>query len=149
MAIVFVALGLLLGTPALHADQSNASASQVVDLPSNPPPPDRGEVIYTMPQGLSNNEFWLSTMVLALGFVALGLAFTLLRSRRISADDMIKLISMILIIVGTLFLITASFTAQQIAPAMGLFGTIAGYLLGKSAGTDQKLDPKPEKGRDE
>jgi hypothetical protein len=37
-----------------------------------------------------------------------------------------------LIIIGTLFFITAGFDSTQIAPALGLFGTIAGYLLGKT-----------------
>ena len=36
-----------------------------------------------------------------------------------------------LIIVGTMFLITAGFDSEQTSPAMALFGTIAGYLLGR------------------
>jgi hypothetical protein len=31
-----------------------------------------------------------------------------------------------------MFLITAGYTSDQIAPMIGLLGTIAGYLLGKS-----------------
>ena len=36
-----------------------------------------------------------------------------------------------LILVGTLFAITAGFSAEDIGPALGLFGTVAGYLLGR------------------
>jgi membrane associated rhomboid family serine protease len=46
-----------------------------------------------------------------------------------------------LIIVGTMFLITAGYNSDQISPAMALFGTIAGYLLGR---IDQQTTPKPE-----
>jgi hypothetical protein len=47
-----------------------------------------------------------------------------------------------LIIVGTLFAITAGFDSNQIAPAMGLFGTIAGYLLGKRATLSEKSEKR-------
>jgi hypothetical protein len=38
-----------------------------------------------------------------------------------------------LIISSSIFLIVAGYTSQQIAPAMGLLGTLAGYLLGKES----------------
>ena len=34
---------------------------------------------------------------------------------------------------GLVFLIVAGYTEKQIAPVIGLLGTIAGYLLGKSS----------------
>jgi hypothetical protein len=39
-----------------------------------------------------------------------------------------------LIIIGTMVLICAGYSNDQIAPAMGLFGTVAGYLLGRRGG---------------
>ena len=45
-----------------------------------------------------------------------------------------------LIVTGTLFLISAGFSAQQISPGLGLFGTIAGYVLGRRAGDTAKSD---------
>jgi hypothetical protein len=145
LAATLVMCGMLAGSvsasqpppPPSNADARPREAD--APRPSNPPPPApstaSGE-IYTRPPALSSNEFMLSVMVLILGSLALGLAFILLRSRNIDADDMIRLISVILILTGTMFLITAGFDSQQIAPAMGLFGTIAGYLLGKSAGVE-------------
>src|SRR5262245_45151419 len=122
LAIAFCAVPLLGQT----APATNATPSQPgTKAGANPPPPPLAPgVVTTRPPALSSNEFMLSVMVLILGLVALALAFLLLRSRQISADDMIRLMSVILIIVGTLFLITAGFSSDQIAPAMGLFGTI-------------------------
>ena len=45
---------------------------------------------------------------------------------------LVTFILITLIITATLFLITAGYDNNQIAPAIGLFGTVAGYLLGKS-----------------
>ena len=57
--------------------------------------------------------------------------FWLLRRSALRADDVLRTFSLTLIIIGTLFFVTAGFDNNQIAPAMGLFGTIAGYLLGR------------------
>ncbi|CAB3744738.1 hypothetical protein LMG27174_07245 [Paraburkholderia rhynchosiae] len=40
-------------------------------------------------------------------------------------------LSLTLVVVGILFSMTAGFDAQTVAPAIGLLGTIAGYLLGR------------------
>ena len=44
---------------------------------------------------------------------------------------MFAALAVTLIVVSSLFIITAGYSSEQIAPAMGLFGTIAGYLLGR------------------
>jgi len=36
-----------------------------------------------------------------------------------------------MIIVGSLILISSGYSSNQIGPAMGLFGTVAGYLIGR------------------
>jgi hypothetical protein len=118
---------------------TNQSDSQSQDDDSNPPPtrtelaaaPSGGKLI------LSEYEFWLSAEVLFFGFVVLVAEFLLLRRAKITAEDALKVYAVSLIIIGTLFAITAGFDSNQIAPAMGLFGTIAGYLLGR------RVPPKP------
>jgi len=80
---------------------------------------------------LSDFEFWLSVEILFFGFGVLAVEYFLLRKTGITAEETLRVYAVTLIIVGTLFLITAGFDSNQIAPAMGLFGTIAGYLLGK------------------
>jgi hypothetical protein len=40
-------------------------------------------------------------------------------------------VALVLIVNGTLFLVTAGYNAEQITPALGLLGTVAGYMLGR------------------
>lgn len=100
--------------------------------PTNKPPtaPDSGsrpsELIY-----LSAREFWLSFEVLCFGIVVVGVQFGLLRKKRMQADEVLRVFGVTLILIGTLFAITAGFSSDDIAPALGLFGTIAGYLVGR------------------
>ncbi len=55
-----------------------------------------------------------------------------MRVRNLKAEDTLRSFGVVLIIMGTLFVIAAGYSSVQIAPALGLFGTIAGYLLGRS-----------------
>ena len=83
---------------------------------------------------LSSAEGELALVVLALGVLVI-LAMTLvLRNKEASAEDAIRAYSITMIITGTMVLICAGYSNDQIAPAMGLFGTLAGYLLGRKAG---------------
>lgn len=86
---------------------------------------------------LSSWEFALSLIVLGFGALVLVLEVFLVFKNRISEGDVVKFIVVTLIITATLFLITAGYNNNQIAPAMGLLGTIAGYLLGRQDKTDK------------
>ena len=66
------------------------------------------------------------------GLIVILLEVMLIKNKNICAEDAIKFITVTLIISSTLFLITAGYNNDQIAPAMGLLGTVAGYLLGRS-----------------
>ncbi|MEI7614907.1 MAG: hypothetical protein WCK63_18560 [Betaproteobacteria bacterium] len=99
--------------------------------PENPKPlPDELKTKYAV---LSSYEFVLSLAVLCFGILTILLEIYLIKSKKISSDNLVKFVVVTLIITGTLFLITAGYNNNQIAPAAGLFGTIAGYLLGKSS----------------
>jgi hypothetical protein len=93
---------------------------------------------------LSDFEFWLSAEILLFGLGVIVIEFLLLRKARVTAEEALRVYAVTLIIVGTLFAITAGFDSNQIAPAMGLFGTIAGYLLGKRAGLADKTDKQQD-----
>lgn len=80
----------------------------------------------------------VSTVVLLFGLVTMILASLLLRAGK-DSDAVLRVFGTILILVATLFLIVAGYSSTQIAPAMGLLGTVAGYLLGKSS---NKSGPK-------
>jgi hypothetical protein len=82
---------------------------------------------------LSDREFLLTILLLVFGLVIIGVEYMLVRNRRADkVEDVSKLFVVTLIIIGTLILIGAGLSNDQIAPAIGLFGTIAGYLLGRS-----------------
>lgn len=49
-----------------------------------------------------------------------------------TAEQAIRLFTVVLIINSAVFFIVAGYSSQQIAPAFGLLGTMAGYVLGKS-----------------
>jgi hypothetical protein len=51
---------------------------------------------------------------------------------RLKPEDTLRSFALTLVIIGTVFFIVAGFDSQQIAPAIGLFGTIAGYMLGRT-----------------
>ena len=80
---------------------------------------------------LSSMEGELTLAIIGLGtLIILALAIAL-RAKDATANDVIRGYSIILIITGSMVLISAGYSNDQIAPAMGLFGTLAGYLLGQ------------------
>jgi hypothetical protein len=84
---------------------------------------------------LSQLEFTLSMSVLGFGLLLIVFEIYLVKTNKLPSEQIVKFIIVTLIIVSTLFLITAGYSNNQIAPATGLLGTIAGYLLGKTSTT--------------
>ncbi|HKQ07329.1 MAG TPA: hypothetical protein VJ464_19545 [Blastocatellia bacterium] len=82
---------------------------------------------------LSRYEFTVAITVALVSVIALSMQFFLLLKQipKIRAEDTLRTFGVTLIIMGSLLLIAVGFDSIQIAPAMGLFGTIAGYLLGR------------------
>ncbi|MCJ8167313.1 hypothetical protein MKJ04_20905 [Pontibacter sp. E15-1] len=120
--ISYILLGCLLLTYPLLAQEPTGT----INLP--PAPEHSGEVSLGI---RSINEMQLSYAVLFFGLLVLGLEFIIIRQNNIPAQDTIKFIVITMVIVSTLFLITSGYSDSQIAPAIGLLGTITGYLLGK------------------
>lgn len=80
-------------------------------------------------------QVWVLVIVSTAGvLVFIGQFFLLHRVSPISSDDIVKNCTITLVILGALVLIVAGYNSQQTAQAFGLFGTIVGYLLGRSAG---------------
>lgn len=80
----------------------------------------------------------ISASVLIFGALIMCLATALLYKGK-SADEVLKLFGTVIIIVSAVFLVVAGYTDTQIAPVIGLLGTIAGYLLGRNEnGSDGK-----------
>jgi hypothetical protein len=84
-------------------------------------------------QGISMIEIYLSLGILTFGLIILGLQIiVMLKFGKGWESNSIRISGITLIIIAGLFLITAGYSQDQIAPMVGLLGTIAGYLLGKT-----------------
>lgn len=76
------------------------------------------------------NAMTMSSIVLLFGLIVILLATYLIRSGK-NSEPVLRIFGTILIIMVSVFLVVAGYTDTQIAPVMGLLGTIVGYLLGK------------------
>jgi hypothetical protein len=77
-------------------------------------------------------EFWLTCLIGLLGLAIIGtLVYGLRRITNARPEDITRPVIVLTVIVGTLILVTAGYSNEQIAPAFGLFGTIVGYMLGR------------------
>jgi hypothetical protein len=115
----------------------------------NPMPSNDAERVFPASSFLSQRETWAAFAVLVFGLILSLIATYLVKSNLLSGDDTIRLTALILIVTGTLFLVTAGYNAQQIAPALGLLGTVAGYMLGRSDGHRRHTSPEREEDSNE
>jgi hypothetical protein len=77
-------------------------------------------------------EFWLTCLIILLGiFIILVLVHSISKIVGSRSEDIWRPIIIVTIVTGTLVLVTAGYSNEQIAPAFGLFGTIIGYILGR------------------
>jgi hypothetical protein len=81
---------------------------------------------------LSQKEFWAAVVVMIFSVLVLVSASVFKKHASFTEENIIRMIALVLIVSGTLFLVTLGYTAQQISPALGILGTIAGYMLGRS-----------------
>lgn len=78
-------------------------------------------------------ELYLSLAVLGFGLIILVLQMAvMLKLGKGWGPNAIRISGLTLVVICGVFLITAGYSQDQIAPMIGLLGTIAGYLLGKS-----------------
>ncbi len=95
---------------------------------------------------VSKFEFWLSVQVIGFGVFVLVLEYRLMMRGKYTASEILRILAVTLILVGSLFVVTAGFDSIQIGPIMGLFGTVAGYLLGRGAAIESQGNHAQDKG---
>lgn len=107
-------------------------------------PPAAGQTVSQV-YAFSGIEIIGSIAIAALSLFVIAASYFLRKSAGFSEEGVIRLVSLILIVSGTLFLVTLGYSAEQIAPALGILGTIAGYMLGRSTKADEapKKEPAP------
>jgi hypothetical protein len=100
-------------------------------IPNNP---SDGANINGAMNPLENLQFVLTIVAFLFGFViVIAQLLSLRRINTLVADDVAKNCAITVVITAALVLIIAGYNSSQIAPAFGLFGTIVGYLLGRSS----------------
>lgn len=87
----------------------------------------------------NQQQVTLSIAVLAFGLLIAGASILVMLKRERGWGPLsTQIVGLTLVITAGLFLITAGYSQDQIAPMIGLLGTIAGYLLGRgSKGSSQ------------
>jgi hypothetical protein len=90
-----------------------------------------------MPQHRSDTEIYLSYSVLGFALVIIILqAAVMLRSAEGWGVQSTRVFGITLTVTMGTFLITAGYSQNQIAPMMGILGTLLGYLLGQAKPED-------------
>ena len=107
----------------------NKELAQVQSTPTKAAP---GQAQAATEWWTNQNAMTMSSVVLIFGIVVISLCAWLMRSSRPTSEAILRVFGTVLIITGALFLVVAGYTDKQMAPVMGLLGTLAGYLLGKS-----------------
>lgn len=108
---------------------------------ANSPPPNGGTI--TTGWVFARVELFGAAAIVFFSVFVTAAAYFLRKGAGFSEEAVIRLVSLILIVSGTLFLVTLGYSAQQIAPALGILGTIAGYMLGRSRKDDAEPGQSP------
>jgi hypothetical protein len=140
------------GTVPANASQadskkSTAAASQDQGPPLNPDPSTSGDTNNgsDLWRYITSYEFALAVLVLLFGTLVILSASITLKGKTVTPEQALRFYGVIVILIGTILLIVAGLSNNQIAPAVGLFGTLAGYLLGKNQSSDTGSGPAPGK----
>lgn len=78
----------------------------------------------------TNGELLLSAMILTFCVISFGFLYLALRSDKVT-PFFLRVYVITVVIFGTLLVVSSAYATSQIAPVVGLFGTIAGYVLGR------------------
>ncbi len=128
VVVLFVFCGILLvyAFPQLRPELPQSEVQMKPGFETGSPP-------VTVGRTMQENVLSFGVLLFGLLFAAImTIAAVKLKSDKLFGMSYLKLVGLTLIITAGLFLICAGYTQDQIAPMVGLLGTLAGYLLGKS-----------------
>lgn len=83
----------------------------------------------------------LTLIVFAFGLITLAVFYFILHSGK-STEFLVRMYVIIILVFGTLLVVSSNYSSEQITPVVGFFGTIAGYLLGRG---DRTTAPEPKR----
>lgn len=130
---IVLALAMAAAAPALGQD---------TPLPTNEAPQSGMLGLYNP---IDQVSFWLSILFLVFGFVVIVLQiWALSRVPNLTADDIVKNCALTLVVIASVVLLIAGYNSQQLGPVFGLFGTMIGYVLGRTSIPHAKPDDKNE-----
>lgn len=131
---------------AVEGEGGKTGASITQSGTAGKPPGEKGEELdpgmhSEQLSGKSPDEWWsvtdamtMSAVVLVFAVFVLGAFAWFFRGVK-NEEKVIDSYLITLIILSSLFLIVAGYNKDQVTPLVGLFGTIAGYILGKRSGS--------------
>ncbi len=117
---------------------------QGMSAPTAPPSPAESAPTAAAPpesQGTSRAALSIVVQSLILGFggFAMVIQYLYLRHSKRNSDNALQFFGLTLIIISTMYLFTVIQESSSFTSAtFGLFGTIAGYLLGKTSGAREQ-----------
>lgn len=125
------------------AAATRASFGQDTKVPINRP--GGGDSIFGLP--LDDRQFSTIALLFLFGVIIIGLQLLVVRKiQGLRSDDVLRNISVTLVIVSTLVLMISNLSSEVMAPAFGLFGTIIGYILGRTERRDTGQATEPSIG---
>jgi glycerol uptake facilitator-like aquaporin len=108
---------------------ASASNAQQRPPPQPLPNPSIGGNLFSV---RTQYEFWLTCLIAFVGLTVIAtIIWSVSRNAHARPEDTTRPVIVVTVIMGTLILVTAGYSNEQIAPAFGLFGTIIGYILGR------------------
>jgi hypothetical protein len=109
---------------------------------------DRIAAHATTSQAPAHEPWWsthsamtMCSAVLIFGILVMALS-TVLALKKLEKDTILKVVVIPMAVVSAIFLVVAGYDDRQVAPAMGLLGTIVGYVLGTARKDPAQDDQK-------
>jgi hypothetical protein len=126
---------LLFASIILIVSLVNVTAQTPTPYPTSFPSPMATPPAFS---GRSTYETQLGWGILVFGFLVIGLqVLVMLRLKKGWGTQSIRVVGLTLVLTSGLFLIVTGYSQEQIAPMIGLLGTITGFLLGKTTSPNE------------